>query len=79
MHGIGKKIILTDTSKVKSMSAVDWFITRFCYSKKCPFCYAPYEKFGDDATYQEADRICHNICRKTIIIYGIEKVVKNLG
>lgn len=71
MHGIGKKIILTDTSKVKSMSAVDWFVTRFCY--------APYEEFGDDATYQETERICHNICRKTIIIYGIEKVVKNLG
>ena len=44
--------------------AIDWFITNKCNSKLCEFCYAPYEKFGTDASYEEAMSICNEIIKK---------------
>lgn len=45
---------------------VDWFITKRCYSKKCIFCYAPYDAFPQDASLEEALRICDELKKKEI-------------
>lgn len=46
--------------------SVDWFITKKCLSRKCPFCYAPYDAFPNDASYENAIKICDELHKKGV-------------
>lgn len=60
------------------MRTIDWFITKKCNSKLCPFCYAPYNKFGEDASLKQALAICERLKQQridTVTICGGEPLL----
>ncbi len=46
--------------------SIDWFITKKCNSISCPFCYAPYDLFGEDVGIEAALKICDELIKKEV-------------
>ena len=62
------------------MKSVDWFITKKCLSHSCPFCFAPYDAFPNDADYNQALSICKQLETKQVeyvTLCGGEPLVYN--
>ncbi len=59
-------------NKPHNFDNIDWFITRLCNQrKKCKFCFAPWDRFPIDATYEQAKLICQRLAEIGIKIVTI--------